>query len=200
MLKLHFAGPESHPFSAAVDLVGSTRSIGATIDALRSDDLDALLFPSDWAHPMKSVRASLPADAPSFIAVHEQTTRASLVHALACGFDGVVATSEDRDSVVDRIERIIDGSWTFESEPWLRDLGLTRGLLARELLLDDDGDEELVDLMGTGLPDEDIALLMEWTIQRVRNRIANLLSNNDLSYRTQLAVIRAASVKVADFS
>ena len=41
---------------------------------------------------------------------------------------------------------------------------------------------------------------MDWPIQRVRNRIENLLSNNQLSYRTQLAVIRAASLKVPDFS
>jgi DNA-binding NarL/FixJ family response regulator len=75
-----------------------------------------------------------------------------------------------------------------------------RGMLARELELSDGNDEQLVDLMATGLPDEDIASLMDWTVQRVRNRIERLLDDNALMYRTQLAVIRAASLKVPDFS
>ena len=185
----------------SIPLAGSSTSIGTTVDAIRSNDLDALLFSSELAHPMKSVRLTLAqTPAPSFIAVHGRASRASLVHALACGFDGVVSLGDDPDSIVDKIAKIIDGTWTFESEPWLRELGLTRGVLARELVLDGDSDEQLVDLMGTGLPDEDIAALMSWTIQQVRNRIESLLAVNDLAYRTQLAVIRAASLKVSDFS
>jgi len=182
-------------------LVGTTTSIGATLDAIRTNTVDALLFDYEWAHPMKSIRASLSAKAfPPFIAVHEQASRAAMVHALACGFDGLVGTSDGSGAIINKIERIVDGTWSFESEPWLREIGLSRGLLARELELSEDDDEQLVDLVGTGLPDEDIALLMDWSIQRVRNRIENLLSNNQLSYRTQLAVIRAASLKVPDFS
>ena len=201
MLRLHFAGPEGHPLSSALALVGTTTSIGATLDAIRTNTVDALLFDYEWAHPMKSIRASLSAKAfPPFIAVHEQASRAAMVHALACGFDGLVGTSDGSGAIINKIERIVDGTWSFESEPWLREIGLSRGLLARELELSEDYDEQLVDLVGTGLPDEDIALLMDWSIQRVRNRIENLLSNNQLSYRTQLAVIRAASLKVPDFS
>jgi DNA-binding NarL/FixJ family response regulator len=182
-------------------LVGTTTSIGATLDAIRTNTVDAPLFDYEWAHPMKSIRASLSAKAfPPFIAVHEQASRAAMVHALACGFDGLVGTSDGSGAIINKIERIVDGTWSFESEPWLREIGLSRGLLARELELSEDDDEQLVDLVGTGLPDEDIALLMDWSIQRVRNRIENLLSNNQLSYRTQLAVIRAASLKVPDFS
>jgi len=123
-----------------------------------------------------------------------------MAHALACGFDGVVSVGDPPHSTIGRITQIVDGSWTFESEPWLQELGLMRGMLARELELSDGNDEQLVDLMATGLPDEDIASLMDWTVQRVRNRIERLLDDNALMYRTQLAVIRAASLKVPDFS
>lgn len=184
----------------SISLTGSSTSIGATVDAIRSNDLDALLFSSEWAHPMRTVRSALPpSSVPSFIAVHHHATRASMAHALACGFDGVVSVNDDPKSTVDKIAKIIDGTWTFESEPWLRELGLIRGMLARELVLGNTDDEQLVDLVGTGLPDEDIAMLMDWTIQQVRNRIERLLTDNDLAYRTQLAVIRAASLKVPDF-
>lgn len=149
---------------------------------------------------MKSVRASLqPGATPVFIAVEEQPSRASMAHAVACGFDGVVGANEGANGVIDKIQRIVDGTWTFESEPWLQELGLTRGLLARELILTEDDDPQLLDLVGTGLPDEDIAFLMDWTLQRVRNRIEALLADNDLVFRTQLAVIRAASLKIVDF-
>lgn len=133
------------------------------------------------------------------LAVHHHATRASMAHALECGFDGVVAISDDPKSTISKIEMIIDGTWTFESEPSLRELSLIRRMLARELVLGDTDDEQLVDLMGTGLPDEDIAMLIDWTIQQVRNRIESLLTDNDLAYRRQLAVIRAASLKVPDF-
>lgn len=200
MLKLHFAGPEPQLMPEFIPLTGSSTSIGTTVDAIRSNDLDALLFSSEWAHPLRTVRSALPpSSVPSFIAVHHRVSRASMAHALACGFDGVVSMSDDPRSTLDKIAKIIDGTWTFESEPWLRELGLRRGMLARELVLDDTSDEQLVDLVGTGLPDEDIAMLMDWTIQQVRNRIENLLTDNNLAYRTQLAVIRAASLKVPDF-
>ena len=201
MLKLYFAGPTGHPLATEINVAGTTTSVGATVEAVQSREFDALLFPSEFAHPMRSIRASLSVDvAPSFIAVHERPSRAALVHALACGFDATVATAEGRDSVIDRIQHIVNGTWSFESEPWLRELGLTRGLLARDLILGEADDEQLVDLMGTGLPDDDIAHLMDWTIQRVRKRIAALLDENDLRYRTQLAVVRAASMKVTDFT
>ena len=201
MLKLHFAGPEPRLMPQSISLTGSSTSIGTTVDAIRSYDFDALRFSSEWAHPMKSVRSALPqSSVPSFIAVHRHASRASIVHALACGFDGVVSISDDPKSTIDKIAKIIDGTWTFESEPWLRELGVTRGLLARELILNDDNDNQLVDLIATGMPDDDIAYLMDWTIQSVRNRIERVLIDNELAYRTQLAVIRAASLKVPDFS
>jgi len=201
MLKLHFAGPEPQLIPPSLSLVGASTSINATVDAIRSNDLDAILFASEWAHPMRSVRSSMTeTSVPSFIAVHQNVSRASMAHALACGFDGVVSVGDPPHSTIGRITQIVDGSWTFESEPWLQELGLMRGMLARELELSDGNDEQLVDLMATGLPDEDIASLMDWTVQRVRNRIERLLDDNALMYRTQLAVIRAASLKVPDFS
>ncbi|MFZ9696611.1 MAG: hypothetical protein ACO3C5_03135 [Ilumatobacteraceae bacterium] len=201
MLRLHFAGPQGHPLSSSLALVGTTTTIGATLNAIRTNRIDALVFAYEWAHPMKAVRATVSAEAfPPFIAVHEQASRAAMVHTLACGFDGLVGTIDGSDAIINKIERIVDGTWSFDSEPWLREVGLSQGLLAKELELSEDDDEQLVDLVGTGLPDGDIASLMNWSIQRVRNRIENLLSNNQLSYRTQLAVIRAARLKVPDFS
>lgn len=150
---------------------------------------------------MKSIRHSMPADSiPTFIVVRNNSSRASIIHSFACGFDGVVNAHGDTRSLLRKIEQIIEGSWTFESEPWLRELGLTRGLLARDLVYSDEYDDELLDLVSIGLPDEKIAVLMEWTVQRVRNRIERLLSDNELTYRTQLAVVRVASLKVPDFS
>lgn len=83
--------------------------------------------------------------------------------------------------------------------PSLQGLSHLRGLLARELIFEDADDQPVADLVGTGLSDDDIARVMGWTIQPVRNRIENLLASNELTSRTQLVVLRASRLKVPDF-
>lgn len=73
---------------------------------------------------------------------------------------------------------------------------MSPGLLARELVFRDSNDRLVSDLVATGLTDDDMALAMGWTIQKVRNQIEHLLSANELTHRTQLAVIRASLLKV----
>jgi DNA-binding NarL/FixJ family response regulator len=111
-----------------------------------------------------------------------------------------VEASTPIESAVERIASVVAGTSTLESEPALRDLGLSPGLLARELVFRDSNDRLVSDLVATGLTDDDIALAMGWTIQKVRNQIEHLLSANELNHRTQLAVIRASLLKVPDFS
>jgi len=210
MLRLHFAGPDHHPLASAINVLrdtagvalhGSSHTARATLDAMHSGDLDAVLFPTDWSDIMRTLRSSVNGTRHSpLILASEQPSKTVLVRALACGFDGTVFTAVGPAGTVSRISQIIDGSWSLENEPALRELAITPGLLTQQLVFQDSHDEQIADLLGTGLPDDDIAILMDMTIQQVRNRIANLLTQNELSYRTQLAVVRAASVKVPDFS
>lgn len=210
MLRIHFAGPDGHPFASTLsglgasggfELAGISTTVSATVGALHANDVDALIFPTDWSDILRAVRMSKNGNIDAALVVATESVAPSvLVRALACGFDGVVGMHLGPQHTIQRISEIVDGSWGFESEPSLRGLAVSHGLLVRQLVVDDGDDEQLVDLVGIGLPDDDIAVLLQWSAQRVRNRIEHLLDINELSYRTQLAVVRAASLKVPDFS
>lgn len=210
MLRLHFAGPSDHPLmstlsalgaSVGAALVGTSATARDTLDAMRSQQVDAVLFPTAWADIMRTLRVSIDGVGHSpLILTTEQPSKTSLVRAFACGFNGTVFTSAGLTQAISRVSEIISGSWSLENEPVLRGLAITPGLLSRQVVFEDSHDEQIADLLGTGLLDHDIAILMDMTIQQVRNRIENLLTQNELSYRTQLAVVRAARLKVPDFS
>lgn len=210
MMRLHFAGPAAHPFIEVLvslqeidkaEVIGTTDTAASTSAALSSTQIDAVLFPANWIDIMRTIRTSTESDIdPTLIVMTERHSKPALVRALACGFDGAIHIDAGPSSAAEQISHILDGTWSFETEPAIDGLALSRGLLARRLKFADADDEHIADLAGIGLPDEDIAFFMDWTVQRVRNRIERLLVENDLAYRTQLAVVRAASLKVPDFS
>ena len=210
MTTLHFVGPDADPFvsqllalsaHADMSLAGTSSTSTATVQAMRSADVDAILFPLDWADLMRIIRASLQfSPKPALIIITERPSPTALVRAIASGFDGMVSTDTGPARASERILGIIGGTWKIESEPALRGLALTPGLLAQNLIFDSPDDQQIADLVGTGLPDDEIALLLGKPLQLVRNRIENLLAVNELKYRTQLAVIRASSLQVPDFS
>lgn len=210
MLRLHFAGSEGHPFAsrlAAIEpatgavLAGTTSTGASTVDVLHSDGIDAVIFPFDWLDFIHTLRSSSSSSgAARLIVAADGVSAPLLVRTLAYGFDGVVDMNLEPVHAIGQVARIVDGAWRLESDPAVRGLALTRGLLAKELTLSDADDRHIADLVGTGLPDDEIAAVMDWSIQAVRNRIESLLAANQLSYRTQLAVIRAASLKVPDFN
>ena len=211
MLKIHAAGPTDGQFASfvrdvdshdSVNLAGTSSTAAQTAEVLKSDRVDAIIFPFEWADVLRTLETSrgAPRPNPALIVVAESLSTPILARSLACGFDGAVETEGKIDHAVRRIHDVVSGDWTLESQPSLHGLGLTRGLLARELVIEDTDDRHIADLVGTGLTDDDIALVMGWTIQKVRNRIESLLASNDLAYRTQLAVIRASLLKVPDFS
>jgi len=211
MLRIHAAGPVVGEFAtfvqaidahARVELAGISTTAAHTAEALKSNDVDALVFPFDWADVVRTLKVSrtAPTPDPSLVVVADRISTPILARSLACGFHGAVESDSNVDTALETISNVVGGRWSLENEPSLRGLGLSPGLLARELVFHDTDDRHLADLVGTGLTDDDIALLMGWNIQKVRNRIENLLSSNDIKYRTQLAVIRASLLKVPDFS
>lgn len=208
MLRMHVAHPadgsadgfiEGLGRHSAVEIAGRSSTASGLSSAIGSDDFHVVLLPPERADIARTVRAarSTPGTS-SFIVFAERRSTPLLALSLANGFDAVVETSSPSDEVVDLIVRVVNKEWHLESEPALSRLGLTRGLLAKRLHIDSHQDGEIADLVGTGIPDDEIAELMQMSIQLVRNRIEHLLATNELQYRTQLAVLRASQLKVAD--
>lgn len=211
MLKLHAAGPDFGEFAsfveavgghAQVQLVGTSGTLAHTAEVLKGREIDVLLFPFGWADAIRTLKVSQTPKTPdpSLVVVADQASTPVLARSLACGFDGAVDSTSSIENAVEKMTSVVRGQWTLADEPSLRGLGLSPGLLARDLIITDREDQHIADLVGTGLTDEDIAYVMGWTVQRVRNHIESILSLNNISYRTQLAVIRASLLKVPDFS
>lgn len=202
---MHVTGPTGHPVldlietaqvNGLANVTGSSRTMTGIVEVLGSTDIDALIFPTEWADAVRAARVSFrTSSSPALIMYVDRPSAAHLVRAIACGFDGTISADIGPVQLVARINDIVAGNWRPESEPVLNELGITQGFLARDLIVREPDDHHLLDLVGVGLPDEDVAVVLDLTVQHVRNRIEALLVENGLAFRTQLAVARAASLK-----
>lgn len=182
--------------------VTECRSAREVASLMRTQDVEAFVFPKEWAEVCRSLRLEPREDArklPVFILAAHSPTKATYVKSLLFGFDGVLDTSEEPHHLAGHMSAIFDGTRHLIDEEALRNLNLRHGLFAREVLVDNADDLDLAQLVGAGLPDSEIAALLGWNIQQVRNRIEHLLTTNELSYRTQLAVLSSSVWRIPDF-
>lgn len=212
MLRICIAGWKSTEADAAYSLlrdrpdvqVPPIRSTGAeVVEALRATPTDAVLFPTDWIDVARSIKKIvLPAldTPPSLVLVTHSPRLAIRARALSCGFDGAIDLSTDLEQLVMSLNRIANASIRLENDEDLQGLGIIPGLLARDLVFSDDDDASLADLIATGVSDDAIARALGWNVQVLRNRIAELLAANGMTYRTQLAVAHASSARIPDFA
>lgn len=123
-----------------------------------------------------------------------------LVKAHQFGFNNVLALSEHTDHIVPTLQRSISGEESISDHPTMKALHLTPGALTRTVSIEDHKDQHIIELMGVGLPDHEIAEALGLSIQTVRNRIANIIRINQLSNRTQLALLQNTNWQIPDFA
>lgn len=190
----------AHPL---VDVVGVAPTGRETADAIRSENVDALVVSDHLSDVARLIRVSSGIrlnDSPAMVVAAEQISKPVMARSLASGFDGVVALHDGTDATATRLSQIVEGQHRLIDDPSLRTIPLAHGQLARTLTVQSDTDRQILDLVGTGLDDREIAALAELTIQEVRNRIEALLFANDLNSRTHLAIMRASHVVIPDFT
>lgn len=189
-----------HP---SLTINGVSQSGAELIAAIRGDEIDAVLVPPDWIEVGRLIKMHLlraRSAAPAFVVASLDNKISLRARTFSIGLDGLLDLSLSMDQAVDQLNRIIDQSSRGLVDDDIDRLGVVRGLLSRELVLDSDFDRALADFIVAGLPDEAIAQGLNSTIQEVRNRIAAILSANDMQYRTQLAVAYSTSFQVPDFA
>jgi DNA-binding NarL/FixJ family response regulator len=212
MLKLFVGGPSLGSLDSLlvaaehrddVEVVGVGRNGKDLAHAVKSLDVNALVVPHSWAELGRALRITLksaPGTMPAYILGAEELSPSILVKTALFGYDGAVSVSNDPEVTLNEIGEIVQGRKPMGNVELLQHLGLRQGALARELRVDQPGDAEVADLVGAGLPDSDIATITGLSIQQVRNAVERLLHINGLTYRTQLAVLRAASWPVPDYT
>lgn len=198
--RLAFEKLRQHP-SLTVD--GISQSGAELISVIRDTRIDAVLVPPDWIEVGRLIKMHVlraHSTAPAFV-ISSLDNRISLrARAISVGLDGLLDLSLSTDEAVDQLNRIINQSSQGQIDSDIDRLGVVPGLLSRDLVLDSDFDRALADLIVAGLPDEAIAQGLNSTIQEVRNRIAAILSANEMQYRTQLAVAYSSSFQLPDFA
>jgi DNA-binding NarL/FixJ family response regulator len=180
--------------SPAVEIVGVATTGRESIDALRSSSVDVFMFPVDWFNLARMIRSCIDGSAePSYVVAAPAPSRVHVVRALQYGYDGV-------DAVSTHLAAVAAGEVSLYDHPSLASLDLEPGLLARELSYPTAVDADVADLIASGLTDADIAETLSLPLQTVRNRVEALLTSNELSHRTQLAILQIVSWKIPDFA
>jgi len=187
--------------SPAVEIVGVATTGRESIDALRSSAVDVFMFPVDWFNLARMIRSCIDGSAePSYVVAAPAPSRVHVVRALQYGYDGVVSVDQHADAVSTHLAAVAAGDVSLYDHPSLASLDLEPGLLARELSYPTAVDADVADLIASGLTDADIAETLSLPLQTVRNRVEALLTSNELSHRTQLAILQIVSWKIPDFA
>lgn len=185
-----------------VTVVGTGRTGREVSTAIRGSAVDIFAFPAEWSELSRTVRISLDLPLrgrPLFVVASRNPTPALALKTHLFGFDGIVDVETPIDERAEQIRGLFERTHHVSDEPVVRDSGLAHGLFARTPIIPD-VDRDIADVIAAGLTDEQIASLLGMPLQRVRNRIENLIEENGLTYRTQLAILLAASLKVPDYS
>ena len=188
---------------AAIDFVGTAHTGVATVDLLRNSNAEVILTTSDWVDVMRTVRFSVGIETskhPRIVVEAPQVDTPTLIRIASYGFDGVISSSLSSENAIDRLKKIADGSNTISEEPAVQALGITPGMLTRELIFSDDIQRSICDLLASGLSDEEISSVLRLSMQVVRNSIEAILHANSLTRRTQLAVMHASLIRIPDFT
>lgn len=187
--------------TGTVEVVGLVTTGRHAVDALHEGSVDIFMFPVDWFNLARMIRSCLDAAAStSYVVAADSPSRVQVVRALQYGYEGVVDAGRHAEEVSTHLARVAAGHVSLYDHPSLASLDLEPGLLARQLTFPTSLDADVADLIASGLTDTDIAETMALPLQTVRNRVEALLSANELSHRTQLAILRILSWKIPDFA
>lgn len=137
---------------------------------------------------------------PRKVLVSSSPTTALILKARHYGLDDVITLQDETGQVLQRLKKAANGEGGLDVHPVLRSLDLHVPTGGRRARVDDDDDPVILDLIGLGLSDTEIATISGLTLQRIRNRIAGLIVLNELRTRTQLVVLRATTLHIPDFS
>lgn len=123
-----------------------------------------------------------------------------LVKAHQFGFNNVLPLNANTETIIPTLQRTITGEESISNHPTVKSLHLTPGVLTQNISFETDNDLHILELIGVGLPDHEIAEALGNSIQTIRNRVASLIRINHLSNRTQLALLQNTNWKIPDFA
>lgn len=186
-----------------VKVVAVARTGREALKTLNSEPIDLSIHSEDTVDLARFIRHELRdevAESVSRVVAAEAPTTPLIVKAHQLGFDGILTVPRSSAGLTAELKAVLARQNLLSEHPIIKSLDLSPGALDRRLQYANPVEIGIADLMGIGLTDQDISAAMQLSLQSVRNHIESLLSANDLSNRTQLAVLRAIDWSIPDFA
>lgn len=186
-----------------VNVVSVARTGRHAVDVLNREAVDVSIHSEDTVELSRFIRNALHDDVSSSVARVVATPHPAtplLVKAHQFGFDGVIQLPRTPEQIAADLVNVVSRRTSLSEHPTIKSLNLTPGILTRTLTYSNQLESGIADLVGIGLSDTEIAETLQITLQAVRNHIEQLLRDNQLSTRTQLAVLHAINWSIPDFA
>jgi DNA-binding NarL/FixJ family response regulator len=173
------------------------------IDALHSSPIDISISSGtglDFNRMLQRHIAPTVAQSLTRVVATQSPSVPLLVKAHQFGFNNVLPLTIPEEQIVPNLQRTLAGEESLKDHPAVKSLHLTPGALTHTITFDDVDDRHIVELVGIGLSDHEIAEALNLSIQYVRNRVAHSMRFNQLTNRTQLALLQNTNWQIPDFA
>jgi DNA-binding NarL/FixJ family response regulator len=173
------------------------------IDALHSSPIDISISSGtglDFNRMLQRHIAPTVAASITRVVATQSPTVPLFVKAHQFGFNNVLPLTTPEEKIVPSLQRTLSGEESIKDHPSVKALHLTPGALTHSISFEDINDQHIVELVGVGLSDHEIAEALNLSIQNVRNRVAHSIRINQLTNRTQLALLQNTNWQIPDFA
>jgi DNA-binding NarL/FixJ family response regulator len=202
----------AEPLDSLVNMLENNRDVTSvkvattgrqTLDVLHSSPIDISISSGtglDFNRMLQSHIAPTVTKSLIRIVATQSPTVPLLVKAHQFGFHNVLPLTTPEDEIVLSLQRTLNGEESIKDHPSVKLLHLTAGALTHAITYEDLDHQHIVELVGVGLSDHEIAEALSLSIQNVRNRIEHIIRTNSLTNRTQLALLQNANWQIPDFT
>lgn len=202
----------AEPLDSLVGILESNRDVNSVkvasngrqaIDALHSAPIDISISAGtglDFNRMLQRYIAPTVAQSLTRVVATQSPSVPLLVKAHQFGFNNVLPLTTPEEQIVPSLQRTLAGEESIKDHPSVKLLHLTPGALTYSISFEDINDQHIVELVGVGLSDHEIAEALNLSIQNVRNRIAHSIRINQLTNRTQLALLQNTNWQIPDFA
>ena len=173
------------------------------IDALHSSPIDISISSGtglDFNRMLQRHIAPTVAASLTRVVATQSPTVPLFVKAHQFGFNNVLPLTTPEEKIVPSLQRTLSGEESIKDHPSVKALHLNPGALPPSISFEDINDQHIVELVGVGLSDHEIAEALSLSIQNVRNRVAHSIRINKLTNRTQLALLQNTNWQIPDFA
>ena len=201
----------AEPLDSLVDMLENNQDVTSvkvattgrqTLDALHSSPIDISISSGtglDFNRMLQRHIAPTVAESLTRVVATQSPTVPLFVKAHQFGFHNVLPLTTPEEQIVLSLKRTLNEEESIKDHPSVKALHLTPSALTPAISFDDPNDQHIVELVGVGLSDHEIAEALNLSIQNVRNRVAHSNRVNSLTNRTQLALLQNTNWQIPDF-